>query len=459
MRLKPRYPGQHLRAFASDSLGFITAAARDHGDVVEWRLGAERFAMLSHPDDVRDVLVTNARVFRKGRGLERAKMLLGEGLLTSEGEFHLRQRRLAQPAFHRQRIAGYGETMTRYAAQTRDAWRAGQTLDVADEMMRLTLAVVGQTLFGADVEGEAPEIGQALTEAFHSFSFAVLPFGELLQRVPFLPPVRRFNRARARLDATIYRIIAEHRAAGRDQGDLLSMLIGAEDADDAGSGAGDGGTPDAVGRRMSDLQLRDEAMTIFLAGHETTANALTWTWYLLSEHPDVEARMHAEIDAALGGRVPGAGDLALLPYTRMVLAESMRLYPPAWVIGRRNVEPYTVRGVTLPARTVVLLSQYVVHRDPRWWPEPERFRPERWAEDPGDRPKFAYFPFGAGTRVCIGEQFAWMEGTLLLATIAQRWRLRLAPGHPVAMQAIITLRPRHGMRMVVEERQRAAASG
>jgi cytochrome P450 len=306
-------------------------------------------------------------------------------------------------------------------------------------MMRLTLAVVGQTLFGADVEEEAPEIGRALTDTFRSFNLALLPFGELLQRVPFLPPVRRFNEAKARLDATIYRLIAEHRADGHDRGDLLSMLIAAQDTE-------------VDGGRMTDLQLRDEAMTIFLAGHETTANALTWTWYLLAEHPAAEARMHAEIDAALGGRLPAADDLPRLPYTRMVLAEAMRLYPPAWVIGRRNVEPYTVRGVTLPARTVVLTSQWVTHRDPRWWPEPERFRPERWGEAPGDRPKFAYFPFGAGTRVCIGEQFAWMEGMLLLATIAQRWRLRLVPGHPVVPQAIITLRPRHGMRMVAEAR-------
>ncbi len=444
MHLKPHYPGAHLLAFARDSLGFVSRAARDHGDVVQWRLGAERFALLSHPDDVRDVLVTHGRLFRKGRGLERAKLLLGEGLLTSEGAFHLRQRRLAQPAFHRERVARYGATMTRYAERTRDRWRAGETLDVSQEMMRLTLAVVGKTLFDADVEQEAPEIGQALTGAFASFGFAVLPFGELLQRVSFLPPVRRFNQARARLDATIYRVIAEHRASGRDRGDLLSMLIAAQDEPNADGQAGDG--------RMTDLQLRDEAMTIFLAGHETTANALTWSWYLLSRHPDAEARLHAELSTALGGRAPTAADLPRLPYTRMVLAESMRLYPPAWVIGRRNVEPYTVRGETLPARTVVLLSPFVVHRDPRWWPEPEAFRPERWAAEAPERPKFAYFPFGAGTRVCIGEQFAWMEGTLLLATLAQRWRLRLVPGHPVEPQAIITLRPRHGMKMRVEAR-------
>ena len=439
MRLPSRYPGEHLRAFARDSLGFVTRAAREHGDVVRWRLGAERMALLSHPDDARDVLVTNARRFRKGRGLERAKLLLGEGLLTSEGDFHLRQRRLAQPAFHRERVAGYGDAMVRDAMRARDRWRAGETIDASHEMSRLTLAVVGKTLFDADVEEEAPEIGEALTAALGSFGFAVLPLGGLLQRVPFLPPVRRFNRARARLDATIYRIIAEHRAAGRDRGDLLSMLLAAQDDEGAGGG-------------MTDLQLRDEAMTIFLAGHETTANALAWSWYLLSQHPEAEARLHAELDAAVGARPPTAADLPRLPYARMVLAESMRLYPPAWVIGRRATEPYAVRGETLPARTVVLVSPWVLHRDPRWWPEPEAFRPERWADDAAERPRLAYLPFGAGTRVCIGEQFAWMEGVLLLATIAQRWRLRLVAGHPVVPQAIITLRPRHGLRMVVEAR-------
>jgi cytochrome P450 len=444
MKLTARYPGEHLIAFSRDSLGFVTEAARTHGDVVRWRLAGEHFALLSHPDDVRDVLVTNARNFRKGRGLERARLLLGDGLLTSEGEFHLRQRRLAQPAFHRERVAGYGATMAEYAERARDRWRHGETVDAADEMMRLTLAVVGKTLFDADVEREAPEIGQALTEAFHAFGFAVLPLGELLQRVPFLPPVRRFNRARARLDATIYRIIEAHRAderAGRDRGDLLALLMAADDDGPGGRGGG-----------MTDAQLRDEAMTIFLAGHETTANALTWCWFLLSQHPEAEARLHAELDAVLGGRPPAPGDAARLPYARAVLAESMRLYPPAWVIGRRAIG--AVRGARRDAPGAHRGAREPVRGAPRPAVVARRGGvPTRalGAEAP-ERPKFAYFPFGAGTRVCIGEQFAWMEGVLLLATIAQRWRLRLAPGHPVAPQAIITLRPRHGMRMVVESR-------
>jgi cytochrome P450 len=238
----------------------------------------------------------------------------------------------------------------------------------------------------------------------------------------------------------VYRLIEERRRSGADRGDLLSMLLLAQDTE------GDGG-------RMTDLQLRDEAMTIFLAGHETTANALTWTWYLLSRHPDVEARLHAEIDSALGGRAASVDDMSALPYTRMVLAESMRLYPPAWIVGRRAMGPFQANGYTIPARSIVLMSQYTMHHDARWFPDPERFDPERFAPDrQADRPKFAYFPFGGGPRVCIGEQFAWMEGMILLATIAQRWRLRLVPDHPVAMQPIITLRPKYGMRMTVEAR-------
>jgi len=305
-----------------NSLAFLTGFVEQYGDLACVSLGAETIYLFNHPDLARDVLVTNHRNFHKGRGLERAKRLLGTGLLTSEGDFHLRQRRLAQPAFHRQRVAAYGATMGSCAAIRRDRWQAGAVLDAHKEMMALTLAIVGKTLFDADVEHEAAEIGAALTTTFESFNFGFfLPFSELLERLP-LPTTLRFRKARARLDATIYRMIDERRHIGTDRGDLLSMLLLAQDTE------GDGGG-------MTDLQLRDEAMTIFLAGHETTANALTWTWYLLSQHPDVEARFHAEIDSALGGRLPTADDLPLLPYTRMVLAESMRLYPPAWIQAHR----------------------------------------------------------------------------------------------------------------------------
>lgn len=424
-----------------DRLAFLSALAARYGDIARVPLGGETLYLFNHPDLVRDVLVTNHRNFHKGRGLERARLLLGDGLLTSEGDVHRRQRRLAQPAFHRQRIAAYGATMATWAARRSDRWRAGVAMDVHSEMMALTLAIVGKTLFDADVEHETAEIGAALATTFESFNAGFfLPFGALLDRLP-LPATLRFRKARARLDATIYRLIEERRRDGADHGDLLSMLLLAQDTE------GDGG-------RMTDLQLRDEAMTIFLAGHETTANALTWTWYLLSRHPAVEARLHAEVDSALGGdRLPTADDLAMLPYTRMVLAESMRLYPPAWILGRRALGPFEANGYTIPARAIVLMCQYLIHRDERWFPEPDRFDPERWTpERQAARPRFAYFPFGGGPRVCIGEQFAWMEGIIALAAIARRWRLRLVPDHPVVLQPIITLRPQFGMRMVPEAR-------
>jgi len=436
-----RVPALNALRMGRSPLTFLTELRDRYGDIARVPLGSETLYLFSHPDLVRDVLVTNHRNFHKGRGLERAKILLGEGLLTSEGDFHLRQRRLAQPAFHRQRVAAYGTTMATYAASRRDRWQSGATIDAHHEMMALTLAIVGKTLFDADVEHEAAEIGAALATTFESFSFGFfLPFGELLERLP-LPATLRFRKARARLDATIYRLIEERRRTGGDRGDLLSMLLLAQDTE------GDGGG-------MTDLQLRDEAMTIFLAGHETTANALTWTWYLLSQHPAVEARLHAEIDSALGGRLPTADDLALLPYTRMVLAESMRLYPPAWLVGRRALGPFESNGYMIPGRSIILVSQYVMHRDARWFPDPERFDPERFTpERQAERPKFAYFPFGGGPRVCIGEQFAWMEGIIALATIAQHWKLRLVPGHPVALQPIVTLRPKHGIHMTVEARR------
>jgi cytochrome P450 len=434
----PRYPGQFLVHMVRNPLALFIAIAGEYGDIAHYRIGAQHLFFFNHPDLIRDVLVTNGKNFHKSRGLERARRLLGNGLLTSEDEFHLRQRRLAQPAFHRQRIAAYAATMTSYAGKMSDSWRDGVTVDMHREMMRLTLDIVGKTLFDADVDSEAAEIGQALTTAFESFNFAMLPFTEYLEKLP-LPAVRRFNAARARLDRTVYRMIEERRASGEDKGDLLSMLLLAQDTEGDGTG-------------MSDTQLRDEALTIFLAGHETTANALTWTWYLLSQNPEVEARMHAEVDS-IGDRLPTYEDMAALPYTRMVLAESMRLYPPAWAIGRRAMESFEAREFTVPANSVVLMSQYVMHRDARFFPDPDRFDPDRWTpEAQAARPKFSYFPFGGGNRVCIGEQFAWMEGVLLLATLAQKWRMRLVDGHPVELKPLITLRPKHGMRMMLEKR-------
>ena len=433
-----RFPGHMLIRFARRRLPFMIESAKKYGDIVFFKVGNERIYLFNHPDLIRDVLVTNQKNFTKSRALVRAKRVLGEGLLTSEGEFHLRQRRLAQPAFHRDRISVYGRSMVEYADRTRSRWTDGRSLDVHDEMMRLTLAIVAKTLFSADVEKEAAEIGEALTTAFEAFNIGTLPFSELLERLP-LPYIKRFEAARARLDKTIYRIIDEHRATGEDRGDLLSMLLLAQDTE------GDGGG-------MTDTQVRDEAMTIFLAGHETTANALSWTWYLLSQHPEIEARFHREVDA-LGDRRPRPDDLAKLPYTRMILAESMRLYPPAWAVGRRAINDSEAGGYRIPARSMVLMSQYIMHRDPRFHPGPDRFDPERWLpEVAAARPRFSYFPFGGGTRICIGEQFAWMEGILILATIAQKWKLRYLGSGPPAIEPRITLRPLGSLSMRTEAR-------
>jgi cytochrome P450 len=436
---KPLVPGLNLLALRRDRIGFLMRMVEEYGELARFDLGPYPAYLLSNPDHIRDVLITHNKQFMKGEGLQRAKRLLGEGLLTSEGEFHLRQRRLAQPAFHRQRIAGYATTMIEFASKMRDEWRPGETRDIAREMMRLTLAIAGKTLFGTDVTGEADEIGQALDTAMQAFNRLTLPFSNLIERLP-LPSVRRFGQAKERLDATIYRMIGERRASGRDHGDLLSMLIAARDEEGDGTG-------------MTDQQLRDEALTIFLAGHETTANTLTWTWYLLSQNPDAEAKFHAEIDAVIEGRVPAAEDFPRLRYTEMVLAESMRLYPPAWIIGRRALSDYRIDEYPIPAGSILLMSQYVVHHRAKYFPDPFRFDPERWTPEAKDsRPKFSYFPFGGGPRLCIGEHFAWMEGVLVLAAIAQRWRMRLVPGHRVEMQPLVTLRPKYGMKMILEPR-------
>jgi cytochrome P450 len=425
--------------FRSRTVLFLQDLMREHGDIVFFRLGPQPAYFLNHPDHIKEVLVTGNSSFIKGRALQRSKKLLGEGLLTSEDPLHRRQRRLAQPAFHRQRIASYASTMVTYAERTASHWQHGETLDISQEMTRLTLAIVGKTLFDADVESEAVEIGKALTIIIEQFNMLLLPFSELLERLP-LPHVRRFERAKARLDQTIYRLIEERRQSRSDRGDLLSMLLLAQD--DEGDGGG-----------MSDQQVRDEAMTIFLAGHETTANALTWTWYLLSQNPEAEAQLHAELDRVLGDRSPTFDDVPHLPYTEMVLSEAMRLYPPAWAIGRLAIQEYPIGDYVIPKGSLVLLSQYVTHRDPRFFPNPERFDPMRWTpEAKASRPQYAYFPFGGGPRRCIGEGFAWMEGILVIDALARQWRMRLAPGAKIAIQPVITLRPKSGVQMIVDGR-------
>jgi cytochrome P450 len=422
-----------------DPLAFFTNLARTYGDISHVHLAGEHLFLLNDPALVKDVLVTNQKSFFKGRGLERARHLLGDGLLTSERDTHLRQRRLMQPAFHRERIAAYASVMTSVADRLQHGWADGGTIDVAQEMMRLTLAVVGRTLFGADVESLSSRVGRSVTTLVDSFWLTMLPLFHLLKHLP-VPPFRGIRRARRDLDAIIYGLIAERRSSPGDRGDLLSMLL--TPLDDECDGGG-----------MTDLQVRDEAMTIFLAGHETTAAALAWTWYLLSGAPDVEARLHDEVDRVLNGRLPTVDDLPALAFVEQVVTESMRLYPPAWIIGRRAIEDYPVAGYVLPARSIVVVSPYLLHRDARFFPEPDRFLPARWTPAfKASLPPFAYFPFGGGTRRCIGEAFAWMELVLVVSTLAQRWRFQLMPGHAPVPQPAVTLRIKHGLKMTASKR-------
>ena len=463
--LRARYPGEHLLSLSRDPLGLFVRAARERGDVVRIPAAGRTFVLVAHPELAREVLVTQQKRFVRGYAHRGLRFLLGDGLLTSEGDFHRRQRRLAQPAFHRERIARYAATMVdaaerwsaRWEARGREREPAGApagaggadrepvVVDLHAEMMALTLAIVGETLFGTAVEGVAGEVSDAMHDALEAAPLAFLPFARFTLRLP-VPLAVRFRGARARLHAVVEGIVAERRAAGRgaaggldDRGDLLSMLLVATDPEESD------------GQPMSDAQLRDEVLTLFLAGHETTAVALTWTWVLLGRHPEVAARLHAEVDA-LGG-APTMDDLPRLAYARAVVAESMRLYPPAYAVGRICVERTVLGGHAIEPGWGVITSPWLAHHDPRWWPEPERFRPERWLEPaPADRPKFAYFPFGGGTRICIGEQFAWTEAILVLAVLARRWAPRLAEPERIAARGAITLRPVGGVRAALVPR-------
>lgn len=413
---------------------FLEKAARECGDIARFRLAHRNAYLLNHPDWIEEVLVTQQANFTKSRMLDRARVILGDGLLTSEGDFHRRQRRLVQPAFYRERIAGYANTMVECAVRAAKEWQSGSVVDVSTAMTRLSMSIVARVLFSSDIDSDADEISSALSELFELFETMLMPFSQ------WLPAARRIRRARKRLDAIVYKMIAERRAAGRDSGDLLSTLLLSRDKD-AGSGA------DSAA--LTETQVRDEVMTILLAGHETTANALTWTWYLLSQNPEALAKLHTELDSVLGPRLPSFDDFSRLRYTEAVLAETLRLYPPAWAIGRLPRQDFSIGEYAIPAGSIVLMSPWVVQRDARWFSEPLKFAPERW-QDGASRPKFAYFPFGGGARTCLGERFAWMEGVLVIAVLAQQWRLRMASDQAIDFKARITLRPRHPVRMIVE---------
>lgn len=428
-----------LPSFGRNPLAFLAKTAAQYGDISYFRLGSQHVYLLNEPELIQDVLVKRQGFFTKSRGLRRARVLLGDGLLTSEAEVHTRHRRLVQPAFHQQRLKGYAEVMVEFALRGQQGWQAGESVEIFREMIRLTLGVIGKTLFNADMATESKELGQALTSVFEMLSVLMMPFSEIVEKLP-LPKVRRFHRARKLLDDLVYGVIEERRASGEDRGDLLSMLLLAQDEE---GGAG-----------LSDSEVRDEVLTLFLAGHETTANALSWAWYLLSQNPECEGRLHEELDRVLGERRPSYDDLEHLTYTEGVFNEVIRLYPPAWAIGRSATQSFELAGYRIPAGATCITSSYVTQHDERFFEDPERFDPDRWQpERRADLHRFAYFPFGGGARVCIGKHFARMEGVLVLATLAQRWRLRLEPGQQVQPVPLInTLRAKGGLKMIVEPR-------
>jgi cytochrome P450 len=419
---------------------------RRFGRAAHYRILHNHVVLLNDPADIAEVLIDKAAFFGKDRTQKRMKILLGEGLITSDGEAHRRGRRVAAPAFHRRRIEGYAEQIVTLASAMRDQWQSQTEFDISAEMMRLALQVVARTLFDTEVTPEIHDINDQVNIIMDLYHFLItLPRAEMLLNSP-LPKMRRFRAAKKRLDEVVDGMIRSRRSeidaqstsnAPSDRGDLLSMLVAARD-DEAG---GDH-------RRLSSEELRDQVLTLFLAGFETVANALSWTWLLLGQNPEAENRLHDEIDTVLGSRLPTLEDIPRLEYTTMVLSESMRLYPPAWAMGREVLEDVSIGPYRLRKGTMVFFSQYIVQRDPRWFPEPERFMPERFTPAAkAGRPRFAYFPFGGGGRQCIGESFAWMEATLSLATLAQRWRIELVEGQKIELQPKITLRPRHGIQV------------
>jgi cytochrome P450 len=419
---------------------------KTYGKIAHYRFMGTPIVFLNDPSYIQQVLVTDAQHFVKERTVRRMKILIGEGLITSEDPVHKRQRRIAAPAFHRQRIAAYGERIASIASSHRDQWQPGQTLDISAASMALSLEIVARTLFDTDVTPDIRAINDEVNTIMHLYNFIVaFPSIESFLHLP-IPGIVKFRRSKARLDDVVNRLIAEHRKSAVDKGDLLSMLLASKYETD------DPPTQTHQQTGMSDSQIRDEVLTIFLAGYETVANALTWTWYLLSQNPEVEAKLHAELDAVLGTgnqqRLPTLADYPSLRYTEQVFAESMRLYPPAWAMGRMSTREIHLGPYNIPAGAHVFFSQYIMSRTPEYFPDPLRFDPDRFTpEAKAARPKFTYFPFGGGSRQCIGESFAWMEGVFSIATIAQRWRMSYLGAAPPVPQAKITLRPRDPLMM------------
>lgn len=425
--------------FTRDPLGFLSGVAQRYGDISCFTLGGVQAFFVRHPDYIREVLITQRGSFTLSPLRKRLDAVVGQGLFTSEGELHARQRRLMQPVFRKSRIEAYANSIAELSRRTRDQWRTGAEIDLTEETMKLTMLVAARALFEDDIEADAEAVSSNLAVLLEFFTRISSPFLRLWLKMP-LPSSRRFHRAVRDLDAVIYRMIDRRRGAAGAGNDLLSLLMQAKD--------------DETNVFMTERQLRDEILTLLIAGHETTANLLGWTLYLLSQHEACAERLHAEARSVLGGR-PGfvAADAERLAYGRQVIQEGLRLYPPGWFIGRAALAEVSLGNYTLPKGAVVLMSQYVMHRDGRFFEQPERFAPERWEGDFLERlPRGAYFPFSAGDRHCIGEGFAWQEALLILATLAERWKFELVPGQRIRPKPSVTLRPDRPIRMIVRAR-------
>lgn len=428
-----------MREFNRDSLGFIERAQRDFGDIVWMRFLYVPALFLFHPNEIEYVLTSNAKNFIKSMSLRSNffQRLVGNGLLTSQGEEWKRQRHLSQPAFHRERVATYGQVMVDHTDRLVSSWQSGETRDIHRDMMRLTLEIVVRCLFSADVSNDVDHVGETLNELVKPFASQATLKWILDNRLP-TPYHFKFHALAGKIDRVVYRIIAERRASGRDEGDLLSMLLAARDED---------------GSQMNDRQLRDEVMTLFLAGHETTALTLAWSWYLLGTHPEFEKKFHDELDEVLGGRQPTFADLPRLRFTEQIAKECMRLYPPAYGLGREAIDDCEIGGYQIRAGTQVFLFQWATQRDPRFYEDPLKFNPERWTPDfEAQLPKYAYFPFGGGPRACIGASFAMMEIILVLAAMGRRFRFEVVSDHPVTIWPAMSLRPEDGIKIVVRDR-------
>jgi cytochrome P450 len=437
---KPRFLIGNMPLASADPLAVFLGWKREFGDIFYYRAAWIHVYFLNHPDFIEAVLVRNYQNFLKDHVVRKSRWFFGDGLLTNEGESWLRQRRLAQPAFHRERIASYAKIMTDYSDEMLTSWHDGERRDIHQEMMQLTLRIVVRALFNVEAE-QTETISRVMNVLMRNTTGARMLLPPQFRFLP-IPSMVDFRRAVRQADETVYGIIKRRREKETenesDSGDLLSMLMQARDED---------------GGRMTDKQLRDEVMTFLLAGHETTALTLSWTWHLLGQNPDVEQKLHAELDRVLEGCTPNFSDLQKLPYTERMIKESMRLYPPAWGVARTVIKEFELGGYRIPAGANVVMSTWVMHRDPRYFPDPEKFDPDRWLPEKAQKlAKFAYFPFGGGPRQCIGAAFAMMEATLLLATIAQRFQFRAEPGHVVTPSPSFTLRPKHGIRMRLEKR-------